>query len=840
MSIKGILESAMRRRTFLKRTAAGCVGLGSTLSLGKSTKSTLASKAMAKPDSEACVIADGLSSLALAEAGPEPNAALADTWWPPQRNVWTPIGWPNHLFRFNVIYNGTVVAQPYPYEPREVTLPWKGEDLQLTFYLSSDKNNVHRPKPPYQLSGLSDRGLGRQGWVDRPTPVLWSEWSLYEMNTMGLSRAGLLVRKEIFAYILGAHEVETGIEPLYSWIRLSVSHVDELLTDDEIIITVDLTRVNIGKSMVHEGNLTVRRPSPYPSALEAEMFTIDAHDGFRILNEDDHVRLMGISAEADAFDFSEIEPDSGTYSLSVTLPARKGAFADLLLPMLAAERPAIETEFETGFEEALKQSDAYWAVEPSTAATIDTPEPWMNEAVKHSLKLGRVISEKNPDTGESSFLTGSWSYDVLWATPTSMVSHMMFDPLGYHALVEKHIELFRLNQGTVKPPGNIYESHPGYFSTPKSLTSVDWLCDHGAILYTVSRHALITNNQAFIDRWLPAIIKGCEFIKDSRAITGHEGVPGVLPPAVSTDLRIPSQSIWNVGWNHRGLRAAIKLLQRLNHPRASEFAAEAEAYRARFVEALDEAILDTPRWTDSQGNKRPIVPTCLADGEDIFHAFYLDTGPLFLVWSGVLTADTPAMKDTVSFFREGPNTKIYDPRHNCFQRPILIHEMSSSEPCYSWNVYHSWQLGDRYRYLEGMYSLLVGALSPQTYISHETRHGLSGLVAVNPLMIDLARLAVIDDQIAENELHLLRLAPQAWLKTDYLTRFEKIVTEFGPVSLHFKLDENGQTLDVTWSPAFHHTPDKVVLHIPPVEGLNQIRINGQSRETHPGSTLMLD
>ncbi|MCK4966911.1 hypothetical protein KAS50_07760, partial [bacterium] len=37
----------------------------------------------------------------------EPDAELASLWWPPHRNVWTPIGWKDHLFRFNVFYNGT-------------------------------------------------------------------------------------------------------------------------------------------------------------------------------------------------------------------------------------------------------------------------------------------------------------------------------------------------------------------------------------------------------------------------------------------------------------------------------------------------------------------------------------------------------------------------------------------------------------------------------------------------------------------------------------------------------------------------------------------------------------
>ncbi|WP_427892185.1 hypothetical protein ACQHIV_05185 [Kribbella sp. GL6] len=42
----------------------------------------------------------------------EPDAEQALSWWAPQRQVWTPVGWPSHLFRFDVFYNGTIVCQP--------------------------------------------------------------------------------------------------------------------------------------------------------------------------------------------------------------------------------------------------------------------------------------------------------------------------------------------------------------------------------------------------------------------------------------------------------------------------------------------------------------------------------------------------------------------------------------------------------------------------------------------------------------------------------------------------------------------------------------------------------
>ncbi len=94
------------------------------------------------------------------------------------------------------------------------------------------------------------------------------------------------------------------------------------------------------------------------------------------------------------------------------------------------------------------------------------------------------------------------------------------------------------------------------------------------------------------------------------------------------------------------------------------------------------------------------------------------------------------------------------------------------------------------------------------------------------------KLSVIDDELRDDELHLLRLVPKAWVTSDHLTRFENIATEFGPVDLKFKLSEDGKTLDVTFAGDWRHKPGRVVLHAPPMPGLSKIVVNGKE---HPAS-----
>ena len=781
-----------------------------------------------------CPEPEGLDKPVIAVA--EPDAATAALWWPPQRNVWTPIGWKDHLFRFNVLYNGTVIAQPDPVG-REVTAKWASQGVQLTVSPSATgEPPAQLRREPYQLCSLPDRGLGLQGWNANPTPVLRTEWPLEQ---------GLVLKEEIFAHVPGGEEVQTGIEPLYAWVRLSVSQVDELKAPESFSFLLQLDAVHIRRTMEQEANLLVfPERSAYPRKLKFEEEAEGPGTVCRIVEPDGRVRLAAVSGADIRFRFEGKKPVSAggaaNYFLTLTLPAREGAHADLLLPMLPEEREAVGRELDLGYENALAECDRYWSAAPATAARIETPEKQLDKALEMGVKFAEIIAEKNPETGDYSFLSGAWQYDRLWPTPTSMTAHMLLDVLGYHEAVERHIELFRKFQGSVKPPGPSYQIHPGYFSSPKSLTSIDWLADHGAILYEVSRHALLTGDKEFTGRWLEAVIRGCEFIRDNRLRTDHDCVKGVLPPAVATDRGVTNQSAWSIGWNYKGLCEAAKLLNKTGNPRAAEFEQECRDYRESFIAALRQSALQMPQWTDSRGEKHRMVPHALSDDGGNLHAFYLDAGPLFLVWSGLLSASDELMRETLLFLREGPNTKVYDPRGNCWQRPVLIHEMSSCEPCYSWNAYHSWQLGDRPRYLECLYSLLTGALSPQTYISCETREGIYGNVFATPLLADLVRLAVVDDQLETGTLHLLRLAPLAWLKEDIQTRFDNLPTEFGPVSLDFRLEAGGKTLAVAYGNNYREKPGRVVLHVPPLPGLREVAVNGRTFKAQPGGEVKLE
>ena len=116
-------------------------------------------------------------------------------------------------------------------------------------------------------------------------------------------------------------------------------------------------------------------------------------------------------------------------------------------------------------------------------------------------------------------------------------------------------------------------------------------------------------------------------------------------------------------------------------------------------------------------------------------------------------------------------------------------------------------------------------MSRRTWVSCETRGGVTGNIFAGSLAAYLARLAVVDDQIVPGELHLLRLVPPAWLAPGSAGRFEKLPTEFGPITLTTAVDKTGKRLAIEFRPRFRHRPARIRLHVP--AGLARVTLNGQ-------------
>lgn len=111
--------------------------------------------------------ADTFVPTPLAASDPEPNIERCKHWWLPQRNVWTPIGWKGHLFRFNVVYNGALICDPnWVLAAKPNTQPWHGKNFQTTVVMPMRGGGFRDFPSTVREVWDDDLGYGKQGWEE--------------------------------------------------------------------------------------------------------------------------------------------------------------------------------------------------------------------------------------------------------------------------------------------------------------------------------------------------------------------------------------------------------------------------------------------------------------------------------------------------------------------------------------------------------------------------------------------------------------------------------------------------------------------------------------------------
>jgi hypothetical protein len=722
----------------------------------------------------------------------EPNAAVACSWFPDLTKqadapVWTPVGWKDHTWLFNVLHDGSITPSGTTDHTSLFKVLEDGSitplrhDLTFPLAVSKCGRLVIGPSSAGRSAPVAP---SRQGWVDCHAPLLWTEWR----------NDGCQLRYEFFAHLLGGREAARGDEPLFGRLRLSIRPTQAAPPPSKIGFAL------IGRS-----------DAKLPAVPEGALPT----DGWQLTDGTGKVILGIPGGQKGTFALLPDRPKQKDFTLVVSPAIQPGSHVDLIFPAPETERAVYDREAQLGYDDALQEANAFWSRIPATAARVDTPEPFVNQVLRQALKYREMITTRDVSTGDYCMIAGSYRYRGCWAETMAREAVWVLEWMGYHSVNEKYLRAFLRAQGTVVAPGKAYPPHPGYLAAPRFVRGVDWLTDHGALLYDIGSHALLTGDAQFIRNHTDAVVKACDFLKDARLLR-HDGVQGLLPAARADDSTV-AQAIWTNAWNYKGLVTAVRLLRRINHPRAEEFAREAEAYREVIARAIRNASASVPPFQHN-GRTIPFVPRCVSPKralEDRAPFNWFDTGATSLVFAGVLPPNDPIIQADMEY---------------AYLKGMLRHEACVSEPDYSWNLFRWHVAGDRARFIEAMYGILAYSVSRQTFIATEGADcgWVTGVVRPIASVACAARLAVVDDQIQNDELHLLRLCPLAWLRPDYLTRFENMPTEFGPVTLKFKLGANAKTLDLTYEPKYRQQPKRVVLHIPPVAGLDRITLNGKT------------
>jgi len=521
----------------------------------------------------------------------EPSYELAVVEWPDQLRPIIFIGCKDHLDEFGVMWNGNLT-------------------LHTETMIDADRRLVkERPSPSLQVSfAVGDRPDFGNRTIDdgSTTPSLVD--GFLPGTRIEIHRQGVTLLQQAFAASMdGTCQVSEWNSPVFLRLRFTVE--DPGMGPSPIRLWAQLASNHIHYSMDTRRNVRILPVAPtYHSNLHAV--------GNELWNADDRIvmaasrplRFYPVLPEAfqsTAIRYAQLDRNLALFEL----PRTRGATIDIIFPYLPADQALIGSVRNSDHEHSVQILTESWKKETSRGMQVDVPEGQLNNLWRFTVPLTFMTADLYPN-GDHILKTSSHHYEALWVT-VAAINILDLIQRGYFQEAAAYLDPF-LDASRSRPvpnTGDSYDSSRGFITGPSEYLPPTWLSDNGAVLWVASEYYLITRDQAFLNRWLPAMIASVEWIARERALTKLRGGPnaGLLPPSRSSDIPTQGSFFWNDAWNYRGLSSVCRVLETSHSPHAERWGKEREDYRTTFQNALREQVKHTIRWRDQAGTMIPSV-----------------------------------------------------------------------------------------------------------------------------------------------------------------------------------------------------------------------------------------
>lgn len=615
-------------------------------------------------------------------------------------------------------------------------------------------------------------------------------------------------------------EPGTGTSPIQLWAQLAKNHTSYGISMD---VRVDRVAPIYARKLRQEGS----------SLLDSRgLVRLYTEQGLRFYPE--------LPETVSSLALREFQLNQNVCQFS--LPRKLGAGIELIIPFLPVSEEKIASVRRMTYEQARQSVAKFWKDEIARGMQVEVPEEPLNNLWRFSVPSGFITADVYPNGEHVMKVSPHW-YEGVWAVGNAMHLPELIQR-GYRQEVAAFLDpyLDAKRRRPVPNDGVTFSLATGFISPPSEYSAVSWLSDHGAILWTASEYFLLTRDQEFLGRWLPALLEGVEWIARERAITELRGGidAGLMPPSRSTDDPEMLNLVFNDAWTYRGLAGVCRVLKQIGHKDLARWEQERDAYRATFQKVFRGAVQRTIRWTDGSGIQIPFIPWDLKQtNADKLHIFYLDAGPLFAGVTGLLDPNDEIITWALRWLTEGPYSKTYNPNGNSFAGPpSLYYELATSEPHFSWNIPLRFLRNERENFLEGFYSLSAGSVSRRFLVGYEERNGVPGYAMVNAAIAMHLRNMLVFENEAGQGLDLLRNSPSTWLEGGKHIRVQRAETYFGQVSYTVR-SMDGERIE-----AEIESPDRdrlawirLHLHAPNGKPLYQATVNGVAISALSGNVL---
>jgi hypothetical protein len=699
------------------------------------------------------------------------------------------LGWPDHNDEFILWSNGKIGVSSASVggDPKRFPdSPWQPRAQGYTLQF-----------------GVGDAPRFREYGDDSVKQQLRDGWHL--IVTTRWSEPDLSVEQTNFAYPLDGEMVKTGVEPILCWTELRVSNLGAQTR--ETYVGVEFTNEDFPLSI----------PLPNLRSLTWRK------GGFYLLGQ-----LLAVADEA--LEFEEV-PTIGERKRFRAL-VRLEPFASKSFTFANFYRPVSPNRLKDvrklGYQAALRKTVAFWNRLDARGASITVPEPLFNNLYRTFLPRITINSDLDLN-GFSVLQTGPIVYNRVWHHITACGVADYLARRGYFDLAKRYLEPFFHWQGIPAPDSPAIQDWSGFFGAPPEQCPLVWLMFHGMIQWASARYYQLSNDRAWLDEKLPALLKSMDWVKKTRSVTKKLNPDGSrplnygwFPPGRVTDGS-HGTSIFTDANIWRGMDYMAQVLESIGHPRAAEFRAEADDYRQCLQDGLRRASAERPLVCLNDDTWVPYLPAYLetVPGQvepTRWYAAVVD-GPVQggLFDTMLFPPGSPENAWTVNFFEDtySPlNPSLPDePQWACHTAEYLARDLVKN-------------------FLYVFYSQSTTTLARQTLTTYEHRsHGRDRVFELTPWAAGYwtRNFTNMLCRTVGNELWLLQATPRRWLNDGEKIEVRDLQTEFGPISFAVRSALASGSIQASISLPQRRPVDRlrVRFRVPQQRRMRSVTVNGQ-------------
>jgi hypothetical protein len=646
------------------------------------------------------------------------------------------------------------------------------------------------------------------GMGNPPAPIRWREVERSLLNgylpivTSRYEDGDLRYEQVLFATLLDAAGVKTGHEKQVAMVRMSVLNTSDTERRHAawwafvpaVVATTDEPPYFWSYKLFDvTGSLPPMPAAPSPAADDV------LRDGAVLLGV--HEAGPGVAAmpfaKAVRFEMDLLPGQKKSVCLKVS--SNKRGFNAREIDVLR------RLDFHSARDRRALELDAILA----RGARITVPETIVNNIFKAQILYNQtqmVQAADRDDYMPVQASAGVWPWE-------HMHQLAALDALGYHEDVRKSLAYFLKLQGR-RPPNAQVKSFAGFFPSSgtfeesgweddtdstiygviahrpeaKAGTFPNWLCNTGCVLRVHAEHYFYTRDRAWLASVAPAMIKGCDWIIESRQATMQRDAQGakvleygLMPPGQPYDTPVGKGDehfyCWTDGYTYLGFARIAEALVDAGHPEGPRLEREAASYRQDILEAMRRVRNTDPGL--------PPYPEKLR-GPEGWGSF--GSGALSLVDTGLVDPQDPVFEAIETYMKGHFNLGVLGLTGRCHQDDKG--NRGSYYVTITEDVWHNaWvQRGEVEKALLTFYSNLAFGVDKETlgaierFMLHDRRYAPFFMDSSGGMRIcNMIRRTLVLER--GGELRLLPATPRRWLEVGKTIEVENVRTYFGSVGL---------------------------------------------------------